>query len=83
MEVNNVNAHKGEALRRLCEYTDTDPSEVMAIGDGSNDLSILEAAGTAVAMGNAVAPVLAAANIVTDTNEADGVAKTIEQLLGL
>lgn len=83
VEVNNVNAHKGEALRRLCEYTDTDPSEVMAIGDGSNDLSMLEAAGTAVAMGNAVAPVLAAANIVTDTNEADGVAKTIEQLLGI
>ena len=55
----------------------------MAIGDGSNDLSMLEAAGTAVAMGNAVAPVLAAANIVTDTNEADGVAKTIEQLLGI
>ena len=83
VEVNNVNAHKGEALRRLCEYTGTDPSEVMAIGDGSNDLSMLEAAGTAVAMGNAVAPVLAAANIVTDTNEADGVAKTIEQLLGI
>ena len=81
VEVNNVNAHKGEALRRLCEYTGTDPSEVMAIGDGSNDLSMLEAAGTAVAMGNAVAQVLAAADIVTDTNEADGVAKAIEQIL--
>ena len=81
VEVNNVNAHKGEALRRLCEYTGTIPSEVMAFGDGSNDLSMLKAAGTAVAMGNAVAPVLAAADIVTDTNEQDGVAKVIEQLL--
>ena len=81
VEVNNVRANKGEALRRLCEYTGTDLSEVMAFGDGSNDLTMLEAAGTGVAMGNAVAQVLASADIVTDTNEADGVAAVIEQIL--
>ena len=81
VEVNNILAHKGEALRRLCEYTGTDPSEVMAFGDGSNDLSMLEASGTAVAMGNSVPTILEAADIVTDTNDADGVAKVIEQML--
>lgn len=53
--------------------------EVMAIGDEENDLPMIEYAGIGVAMSNAVAPVKAAADVITDSNEADGVAKVIEK----
>ena len=50
----------------------------MSIGDEENDLSMIEYAGMGVAMGNAVAQVKAVADIVTATNEEDGVAKVVE-----
>lgn len=53
-------------------------TEVMSIGDEENDLSMIEYAGVGVAMGNAVAQVKAVADIVTATNEEDGVAKVVE-----
>ena len=53
-------------------------TEVMSIGDEENDLSMIEYAGMGVAMGNAVAQVKAVADIVTATNEEDGVAKVVE-----
>jgi hydroxymethylpyrimidine pyrophosphatase-like HAD family hydrolase len=51
------------------------------MGDGENDLSLLEAAGTAVAMGNAVSGLRERALHVTASNEDDGVAVVIEQIL--
>lgn len=50
----------------------------MACGDSSNDAAMLRAAGFAVAMGNATEEIKALADAVTDTNDADGVAKAIE-----
>ena len=50
----------------------------MAFGDGENDISMLNAAGTGVAMGNASDHVKAAADEVTLTNEQDGVAAAIQ-----
>ena len=51
----------------------------MACGDGSNDLSMLRAAGVGVAMANAEAAVKAAADFVTGDNDGDGVAQAIER----
>lgn len=55
----------------------------MAFGDGLNDLSMIEAAGTGVAMANAAPAVLAAANHVSSSNDEDGVAQALEDLLGI
>lgn len=55
------------------------PEEVMAIGDEENDLPMIEFAGMGVAMENAVAQVKEVADVITDSNEADGVAKVIEK----
>ena len=52
--------------------------QLYTIGDGENDISMLKAAGTGVAMGNASDHVKAAADEVTLTNEQDGVAAAIQ-----
>lgn len=55
--------------------------EVLAAGDGENDLEMLAAAGWAVAMGNASETVQAAANFVTATNDHDGLAAAVERFV--
>ena len=55
--------------------------ETIAFGDGTNDLTMLRAAGLGVAMGNAAPEVKAAAGMVTDDNEHSGVAKVIREIL--
>ncbi|MGO1819546.1 MAG: Cof-type HAD-IIB family hydrolase [Senegalia sp. (in: firmicutes)] len=70
---------KGKALKELCEIYNIKRGEVIAIGDNENDLSMLEFAGTSVAMGNGIDLVKNYASFVTDTNDNDGVAKAIEK----
>ena len=77
IEINDKAATKGEALRFLCRHLGVDVRDTMAFGDGSNDMSMIQAAGIGVAMANADPALRAAADYVTDTNDADGVAKAI------
>ena len=56
-------------------------ADVIAFGDEHNDLPLLTAAGTSVAMGNASAEVRAAATTTTLTNDQDGVAVALRRLL--
>jgi len=72
---------KGKALGQLAAYLGVEISEVMAIGDGVNDLSIFTAAGLAVAMGNAPENIKEAADHVTLDVEHSGVAAAIEKFL--
>ncbi|WP_130807537.1 Cof-type HAD-IIB family hydrolase [Senegalia massiliensis] len=72
---------KGKALKQLCNLYDISREEVIAIGDNENDLSMLEYAGTSVAMENGIDIVKEYATHVTDTNDNDGVAKIIEKLV--
>ena len=57
------------------------PEQVMAFGDGENDIEMIEYAGFGVAMGNACPGAKAAADYVAPGNDEDGVAKTIEEFL--
>lgn len=78
IEVNAADGNKGDALHWLCRYLDIDLSQVAAFGDGTNDITMLQAAGVSVAMGNALPQVKAAARFETLTNEEDGVAVFLE-----
>ena len=55
--------------------------EVMAIGDGENDVEMLSFAGLGIAMENAREDVKEVANVVTNSNNEDGVAKAIEKYI--
>ena len=82
IEINIAAANKGDALLVLASLLGVAPEETVAFGDGTNDLSLLRAAGLGVAMGNAEFVVKAAADAVCDDNEHDGVAKYLEELMG-
>jgi Cof subfamily protein (haloacid dehalogenase superfamily) len=79
LEFMNKSVSKGKAVTTLANYLGLSLDEVMAIGDRENDLSMIQAAGTGVAMGNAIPAVQAAAQVVTATNVDDGVAKAIRK----
>ncbi len=73
---------KGKALEKLISHLGISLAEVMAIGDGPNDISLLSKAGLAIAMGNAPAEVKAVADYVTLDVECNGVAAALEKFLG-
>ena len=79
LEVLNKKAHKGAAVKKLAEHLGIDQSEVMAIGDNENDLTMVEYAGIGVAMANATENVRNMADVITASNEEDGVAKVINE----
>lgn len=79
IEINAAAASKGTGLGHLCKRLSISPSQVMAVGDGSNDISLLEYAGCSVAMGNASEPAKRAAKFVTRGNDDDGVAYAVEK----
>lgn len=72
---------KSRALRETFAALGIDQSEIIAFGDAQNDRTMLEWAGIGVAMGNAVDEVKAVADIVTLSNNEDGIAVTLEQVL--
>jgi hydroxymethylpyrimidine pyrophosphatase-like HAD family hydrolase len=80
-EVTQKGCDKREALEWLCLRMGIGRDEVLAIGDGPNDLPMLQWAGRGVAMGNAHATVLEAVSERTRTHEQDGFAAVIETLL--
>ena len=55
--------------------------DLMACGDGWNDLPMIRFAGLGVAMGNAQAPVRAAADCLTADNDHDGVGLAVERYI--
>lgn len=82
LEITKNGTDKGTALEMLCNHLKIGLDKVIAFGDGENDLQFLNKAGTAVAMGNATDSVKSQADIVTDTNNNQGVLKALKNLIG-
>ena len=81
IEINSRDAQKGSALRKLAEAIGVDPADTMAFGDDLNDLSMIEAAGTGVAMANAVPRVRESAAYIAPSCDENGVAAALEELI--
>ena len=82
VELFDPRADKWLALERLAAHLKIPVERTAAIGDQTNDLSMITHAGLGIAMGNAHERVLAAADRVTKRCEEDGVAEAIERVLG-
>lgn len=72
--------NKGKALRLICEKEQIKVGETVAFGDQELDIPLLEAAGTAVAMGNAIDQLKQKADFITKSNNEAGIAYAIEYL---
>lgn len=81
IEINSRDADKGRALLELAAKLGLSREQTMAFGDGLNDLTMIRAAGAGVAMANGHPDVKAAADVIAENCDADGVAKVIEQVL--
>ena len=81
IEINARCATKGRALAALCRHLGLDASQVLAVGDGTNDSDMLREAGVGVAMANADGAVKAAADYVTDSNNDAGFAAAVERFV--
>ena len=79
LEINAAGVNKGKAMVELGKVLGIPKEEIMAFGDGDNDLKMIMEVGTGVAMENGIASVKAAADYVTLSNDEEGVAKFIEK----
>lgn len=80
LEFMNNSVSKGIGLKEIIEEYGFERSEVIAIGNNLNDLSMFEEAGTAVAMANSPYVVKKKADLLTDTNNRQGVFKILQKL---
>lgn len=83
IEISNEHSGKGAALKKVAEILHVRPEEIIAFGNAQNDMDMLLFAGTSVAVANSEAEVLDCADIIAPSNDEEGVAQTIEELLEL
>ncbi|MEO5953897.1 MAG: Cof-type HAD-IIB family hydrolase [Chloroflexia bacterium] len=80
-EFTNIDSSKGKALAQLAAHYNMEQADVMAIGDGLNDLDMIEWAGWGVAMENSPQSVRDTARVVCLTISQDGAADAIERYI--
>ncbi len=81
LEVVPCGVNKANTLGALLEHLEVTREEVIAIGDGVCDVTMLQLAGMGVAMGHSQDSVKVCADYVTASNEEDGVALAVEKLI--
>ncbi len=74
-------ATKECAITALCDHLKISPAQIVAFGDDFNDIGMLKLCGKGIAMRNAIPEVQQVADEVCDSNEADGVARWIEEFI--
>ena len=79
LEATAAGIHKGSAITDYCEAEGIPLSRVMAFGDNGNDIGMLRTAGLGVAMGNGIPEAKAAADLVTTSNNDEGIARVLSR----
>lgn len=80
LEVMNGAVKKSAGIRQLCNYYHIHPEEVMAFGDGYNDIDMLETVGYGYAMGNAPDAVKRCARYVTLDHDHEGLLAVLNEV---
>ena len=81
LEINSIHATKGNMVEQVCEIYGYKKEEVIVIGDGMNDISMLEKFPNSYAMGQAQQEVKDVAKFEVESNTNDGVAQLIYRIL--
>lgn len=75
-----VGGSKFSTIERLAEHLDIRNEDIVAFGDGFNDMEMIKHVGTGVAMGNAEAEVKKVADLVTTSSSENGIQLALEKL---
>lgn len=78
-EIMNKKATKWNGIQLMLSAMGVSPEETVYFGDDNDDIEPLENCGTGVALANAIEAVKEAADVVTESNDEDGVARWIER----
>lgn len=81
VEIMPPNVHKATSLEKLLEVLDMDRKDLVACGDGYNDLTMIEYAGVGVAMANAQDIVKEHADYITLSNDEDGLVPVVDKFI--
>jgi len=81
LDVTHPQANKGGVVLAMSKLLNIPAEEIATIGDMPNDVLMFEKSGVSIAMGNASAEVRASATFVTSTNEQEGFARAIEEVV--
>jgi len=81
LDVTHPQANKGGVVLAMSKLLNIPPEEIATIGDMPNDVLMFEKSGVSIAMGNASSEVQASATYVTSTNEQEGFARAIEEVV--
>ncbi len=81
IEISPAGVNKGAALHRIAEMLEILPENTIAIGDSGNDFEMIRQAGVGVAVANAVDGAKDLADFISPSNEEDGVAWVLTQLI--
>ena len=83
IEIVKSGLNKAIGLQKISNYYDIPKERIIAFGDEDNDFEMIEFAGHGIAMGNAIPALKSLANHTTLTNEEDGIALYLEEVLNL
>lgn len=81
LDVTAIEANKGAVVDFMSRYSGVPREEIATIGDSQNDVPMFHRSGLSIAMGNASDEVKAEADLVTESNEADGFAQAMERFI--
>ncbi|WP_426710803.1 Cof-type HAD-IIB family hydrolase [Cetobacterium sp. SF1] len=81
LEVTKRGIDKGNTLKRLIDKLNIKQEETIAVGDSYNDLSMLNAAGLAIAVDNAKPEIKEVADYITTSNDENGMANLIKKYI--
>ena len=81
LEITHVNAKKSLGIEYVMKLKNIDRENTVAFGDGENDISMLQSAGYSIVMDNASEEVKKYADYVTKSNNENGVACVVEELI--
>ena len=81
IQIMSTAATKWNGIRTMLKASGIDPKETVYFGDDNDDIEPIQNCGLGVAVSNAIEKVLNVADIVTESNDQDGVARYIERNL--
>jgi Cof subfamily protein (haloacid dehalogenase superfamily) len=82
MQIMPLLASKESAVTKLCNLYSVEMDSVIVFGDDHNDVGLFKKAGYSIAMSNAIKELKEIADEITDSNDDDGVAVSLERLCG-